>query len=250
MSDNAYYTAAVRLRQVVSERVSAGLLEGSIAKLASGRVDHRTLMRRMRTVDASVECPHNPSHILTFVRELLRLDPVVPGVIVEAGCFKGGSTAKFSLVAGAIGRELVVFDSFEGLPANDEDHVDTLAGTDIRGWFDGGNFAGTLDEVRANVERYGDPTTCRFIPGWFDDTMPRFDEPIAAAYLDVDLAQSTRTCLEHLWPRISPGGVLVSQDGDFPLVIEEFRSFADREEVKVEGLGRRKMLRVVKGERR
>src|SRR5690606_19018518 len=51
---------------------------------------------------------------------VLQAAPNEPGVLVEAGCFKGGSTAKLSLLAELAGRELVVFDSFEGLPDNDE----------------------------------------------------------------------------------------------------------------------------------
>ena len=39
------------------------------------------------------------------------------GVVVECGCFLGGSTANLSLVCEVVGRELIVYDSFEGLPA-------------------------------------------------------------------------------------------------------------------------------------
>ncbi|HLT27990.1 MAG TPA: TylF/MycF/NovP-related O-methyltransferase, partial [Zeimonas sp.] len=49
-------------------------------------------------------------------------------MLVEAGCFKGGSTAKLSLLAELAGRELVVFDSFEGLPDNDESGQVTIQG--------------------------------------------------------------------------------------------------------------------------
>jgi O-methyltransferase len=227
-------------------------LIGTLPELMSGRGDPRVLIRKFRTIRANVECPHNESHILSFVVELFSLPVSVPGVIVEAGCYKGGSTAKISIAAQLIGRPLVVFDSFQGLPPNDEPHTTTHQGDDISGWFLEGAFAGTLDEVRSNVERFGAIEVCEFIPGWFDVTMPTFDTPIAAAYLDVDLADSTRTCLRYLWPRLSPGGVLVSQDGDFPLVTEVF---ADRgfwkEEVGVtiptiKGLGNGKMLTITK----
>jgi O-methyltransferase len=58
--------------------------------------------------------------------------------------------------------------------------------------------------------------------GWFDVTMPRFQSPVAAVYLDVDLASSTRTCLRYLWPLLEPGGILYSQDGHIPLVLKVF----------------------------
>ncbi len=49
--------------------------------------------------------------------------------------------------------------------------------------------------------------------------MPCFEQPVLGAYIDVDLASSTIACLKYLYPRLVPGGVIVSQDGDFPLVI-------------------------------
>ncbi len=177
----------------------------------------------MREITANVPCPHNESHVLRFIVELLKLSQATEGVVVEAGCFRGGSTAKLSIAASVARRDLVVFDSFQGLPANDEHHEKSILGHSIEGWFVEGEFAGRLDEVRDNVRRYGVYERCRFIAGWFEDTMPAFNVPVAAAYLDVDLASSTRTCLKHLYPHLAPGGFLLSQDGDFPLVIDALR---------------------------
>jgi O-methyltransferase len=63
-------------------------------------------------------------------------------------------------------------------------------------------------------------------PGWFEDTMPSFTDAVAVGFIDVDLASSTRTCLEHLYPRLIPGGVLFSHDGHLPLCIEVIRDQA------------------------
>jgi O-methyltransferase len=142
---------------------------------------------------------------------------------VEAGAYKGGSTAKISLAAKHAGRELYVFDSFAGLPPNKEQHDKSVTGYSIRNWFAEGNFHGTLDEVTNNVSAYGDISVCNFLPGWFEDSLPGFNQKIALAYLDVDLAASTRSCLKYLYPLISPGGAIFSQDGDFPLVVEVFK---------------------------
>src|SRR5690606_20070663 len=119
-------------------------------------------------------------------------------------CFKGGSTAKLSLLAELAGRELVVFDSFEGLPDNDESGQVTIQGevSDFRK----GRYLGRLDEVRDNVRRFGAVDRCRFVKGWFEDTMPGFDEPVLAAFVDVDLVSSTRTYLKTLFPLLQPSG--------------------------------------------
>ena len=53
---------------------------------------------------------------LAMASKLLEIPPDVEGVVVECGCFHGGSTANLSLICDIVGRELIVYDSFEGLP--------------------------------------------------------------------------------------------------------------------------------------
>ena len=199
---------------------------------------------------AHVNSPHTPGEILSYVETILTLPSSVLGCVVEAGCFKGGSTAKFSVAANLVHRELVVFDSFEGIPENTEDHASTPHGSN----FDQGAYAGSLDEVKANIARYGRIEVCRFIRGWFEDTLPHFRESIAAIYLDVDLVSSTRTCLKYLYPLLKPQGVLYSQDGHLPLVCDLFDDDAFWEQEVgtkkpiVEGLRKRKLIKIVKRE--
>jgi O-methyltransferase len=178
----------------------------------------RDFIRHVLRTTYHVESAHSESEILTFVRAVASLPPSVPGVIVEAGCFQGSGTAKLSWLAALTGRRLVVFDSFRGIPPNQEDHGRNIFGTPTK--FREHEYAGSLETVKRHVARYGRPEVCEFVEGWFDDTLPHFREPVAAAYLDVDLASSTRTCLMHLYPLLSPGGVLMSQDAHLPLVIE------------------------------
>ncbi len=207
-------------------------------------------MKRAYAASFTIDSPHTQEEILTFVRTILDVPRDAPGVIVEAGCYKGSSTAKFSLAADAIGRELVVFDSFRGLPQNDEPHDKNIFGRPES--FRKGEYCGTLAEVKANVSRFGVIDRCRFVPGWFADTLPRFREPVAAVYLDVDLASSTRECLKHFYPLLRAGGVLVSQDGHLPLVIDVF----DDDEFwmgqvgcrkpRIAGLGASKLIAIAK----
>ncbi len=207
-------------------------------------------VRNIYRISRFVDCPHTQAEILSIVTALLSLPPRSRGFVVEAGCFKGGSTAKLSLAAKLANRHLVAFDSFEGLPGNDENH-----GTSILGEipdFSKGRYLGTLDEVRSSVASYGDISRCRFIKGWFDDTMPLFKEPVAVAFLDVDLAASTRTALANLYPLVEPGGSIFSQDGHLPLVIDVLRDeqFWEREvhihKPPMEGLGTQKLVRIRK----
>jgi O-methyltransferase len=203
-------------------------------------IDRDELTRRIMSVTAPG--PHRWWHIFAFVDAVLTSS--ADGVLVECGAYQGSSTAKLSHLADMLGRELVVFDSFQGLPTNTEQHTVTIHGKDIRNLFRGGAFAGSLEQVQAAVGRLGVPGVVRYVEGWFADTLPAFAEPVAGAYLDCDLAASTRTCLDNLWPLVTPGGCIVSQDGDFPLVVDVMRHWAERAEPRpmVTGLGEDKMV--------
>lgn len=207
-------------------------------------IDRAELMRRM-TPRAPGRVLHTLDQLMVFADAILERQP--EGVLVEAGCYRGVSTARLSHLADMLDTRLVVFDSFQGLPDNEEPHERSTAGRSVRGWFRGGNLAATLDEARATVAEHGVAGRVTWVAGWFDDTLPTFAEPVAAAYLDVDLAESTRTCLDHLWPLLTDRGVVVSQDGHLPLVVAQIRTWLDRVDPRpshVEGLGESQMVRI------
>lgn len=207
----------------IKEYAELAKLQSKLAKHFPSFAEQKKWLAKLKHIDANVKSAHNQSHILKFLIEILEMPDAVEGCIVEAGAFKGASTAKISLFAAYKKRKLHVFDSFEGLPPNTEMHEKSTEGHSIKGWFDKGNFAGSLDEVQKNVGKFGDASVVSYHKGWFENAMPLFKEKIALAYLDVDLASSTMTCLKYLFPLIEPGGAIVSQDGDFPLVIDVFK---------------------------
>ena len=208
------------------------------------------LVRRLRLAHAGINCAHTHHEIVSMIDVILALPSSRPGCIVEAGCFKGGSTAKLSIAAKIAGRKLVVFDSFEGLPDNRESHDHDIFGLGVQ--FEGGKYSGQLAEVAFNVERFGEPSVCEFRKGWFEDSMPDFHEPVALAFLDVDLASSTRTCLRYLYPLLTPGCSIFSHDGHLPLCIQAMddSEFWEREvgfpKPAIPGLGKKKLIRIIK----
>ena len=217
-----------------------------------GTLDYRrrsVLVRRMLDVHKNVQCAHTHDEMVRVVRQVFAVPDDRPGCIVEAGCFKGGSTAKLSIAAAEVGRKLVVFDSFEGIPENGEPHDTTIFGDKAR--FAAGSYTGRLAEVSDNVARWGELDVCEMKPGWFADTMPAFSQPVAVGFVDVDLASSTRTCLEHLYPRLIPGGVLFSHDGHLPLCIDVLRDQSLWERIGgpppiITGLGTEKLVTIRK----
>jgi len=199
-------------------------------------------------ISLRVECAHRESEILTVVASILAVPPAEVGCIVEAGAYKGGSSAKYSLAASLVGRPLYVFDSFEGIPAHSERHLTTIDGAPTG--FAAGDYAGSLDEVRTAIDNYGDSSVCHLIRGWFADTLPHFHEPVVVGYIDVDLASSTRTSMRYLYPRLTKNGIIYSQDGHLPLVVDVLRDddfWSQEVEVSpppIHGLGRQKLVAI------
>ena len=209
-------------------------------------------MGRFAKISRNVKCLHDDMEILSASFEILSIPKNMEGHIVEAGSFKGGSASKFSMLAKILNRKLYVLDSFEGIPENPENHDTNLMGDSIGDWYKGGSFKGSLDEVKNNIETYGEPEVCNYVKGYFENSLPKFNEKIAFAYLDVDLASSTRTCLKYIYPLLSKGGTIMSQDGFIPLVVDVFNDddFWQKEvgipKPPIEGLGSRKIITVTK----
>jgi len=226
------------------------LLSLQIGRL--GNLDYRrraALAARLLEAHRNIRCEHTHGEMVRIIRAVFAIPDDRPGCIVEAGCFKGGSTAKLSIAAAEVSRRLVVFDSFEGIPENDEPHKTNIFGGEAR--FAAGSYAGRLSEVMDNVSRWGEPDVCEMKPGWFEDTMPSFTDAVAVGFIDVDLASSTRTCLERLYPRLIPGGVLFSHDGHLPLCLEVIRDEALWRRIGgpapiISGLGTQKLVAIRK----
>ncbi len=193
-----------------------------------------------------VDCPHMEGEMVEVIHQIFSISKDKIGVIVEAGAFKGGSTAKISLAAKISGRQFFVFDSFEGIPDHQEKHGKNIFGGDA--YFPKGSYFGSLEEVKSSVEKFGDIKSCQFVKGFFDKTMLNFKNPVVVGYLDVDLASSTKTCLEYLYPLLIKGGALLSQDGHLPWIIELLsdKSFWNKElgiEIpKMYGLAKEKLV--------
>jgi O-methyltransferase len=208
------------------------------------------VIERFWRISAEVKCPHTQHEMLSVAAAIFATPTHSGGLIVEAGAFKGGSTAKLSLCAALAGRRLAVYDSFEGIPENDEVHQMHF---DQRGTavFKPGDYAGALEDVQAAVAKYGAPHVCSYHKGWFSDTFKAFNQAVAVAYVDVDLISSTRECLTPLYRNLIPGGMIFSQDGHLSGVMALLQDAAYWQEVGgpkpiITGLGTRKLVKIVK----
>jgi O-methyltransferase len=171
--------------------------------------ERRRLIERFIQVDLDIEHGHRPGEMIAIAREVLARPAREGEVRVEAGCWAGGSTAKFSMLCKLKGYRLLVYDSFEGVEKTDQ------AGHDFSG-----EYAADIDSVKRNIERFGEIDVCEFYKGWFADTLAAnpVREPVAFVYIDCDLAKGTFETLQGTLPSLTTDGVVFSQDYHIPVV--------------------------------
>ncbi len=181
---------------------------------SSDCIERLRILRRYQEISDHVRCEQSEAEAILVASKLLALSSGISGDIIECGCYQGGSTAKLSVVAKRMGRKVVVFDSFQGLPgAENATSVSyRLVHTGESVSFQQGDYAASLEQVRENIIQFGEPEVVGYVPGFFQSTMPDWRGWASAVVLDVDLVISTEVCLRYLWPRLSPGGILFSQD--------------------------------------
>ncbi len=170
-------------------------------------VDRVKLLARFIRIDWNVLHSHLPSEIAS-VCAVLAQRPARPGdVMVEAGCWNGGASAKFSLVCELYGYRLHIYDSFEGVEP-------MTAEAKQRGYDFSGEYAASEATLRATLQRFGAPDVCAIHKGWFAATLAR--SPVAdvvrLVFIDCDSAKGTQEVLLGVVPSLASDGVVFSQD--------------------------------------
>ena len=134
----------------------------------------------------------------------------LPGCVVECGVYKGASLAAIAAKLKALGskRRILGFDSFDGLPEPSAE--DYIADPQLRQKARRGYFGDTsLELTRSRVDAVGYEGEIILVPGWFEDTLPRFDEQIALLFLDCDFYESYVVALNSLSDKVVPGGIAI-----------------------------------------
>lgn len=135
--------------------------------------------------------------------------------VAECGTWKGGMSAGLMEILGGR-RTYHFFDSFSGLP--DAKAIDGEAAlqwqADKSGltYFD--NCTASEEEFRQTIARVGaDESTYAVYKGFFHETLAGAETgTIALLRIDGDWYDSTMCCLDSLFPRIIPGGILIIDD--------------------------------------
>jgi hypothetical protein len=143
----------------------------------------------------------------------------IPGAFVECGVWKGGSSMAAALSFSGR-RDMYLFDTYEGMTAPTEHDLQARSGASAADLLKRATKDQTvwcrspLDEVRRNMESTGYPSShVNYVKGRVEDTIPDgAPDAIALLRLDTDWYESTRHELVHLYPRLSPGGVIIIDD--------------------------------------
>lgn len=151
----------------------------------------------------------------------------IPGDFIETGTWRGGASIFMRAALDALNddeRTVHVADSFRGFPGA----KDGATNADDR-LYSGFDFlAVSVDEVQANFARLGCEEGVRFVPGFFEETLPGLaDHRWAILRLDGDTYEATRVALRSLYPGLSVGGYVIVDDyGAFDgcrAAVDEFR---------------------------
>lgn len=207
----------------------------------------RTVIRYLRnagytltTPTASYVTEHFAAEFLYFTRAL-SLVRGKAGDIVECGVWRGHSFLEWALLMNedTVRRHLWGFDSFKGYPAVRQEDGPAKARSVSQGAFTGTSIEHVVRRLRdagLTLEFVRNRTT--LIPGFFKDTLSLFRGEIAVLHLDGNLYESTRECLNVLWPHVISGGVVLfneyartddhEQNPGSRLAVDEF--FAQRPE--------------------
>lgn len=152
-------------------------------------------IRDMRRRCRSLTTANESFLIYSIARAQSRLD----GAMAEVGCYDGGTTRMICEGKGA--RALHVFDTFDGLPeptrAEQKTHREH-------------QYTASLEKVQALLSPFPGVSIYK---GRFPETSgPIEDLTFSFAHFDVDLYQGTLDCLEFFYPRMLPGGIMLSHD--------------------------------------
>jgi hypothetical protein len=134
----------------------------------------------------------------------------IRGDIAEVGVYRGGS-AKIICKANNNIRNLHLFDTFSGLPQV----------SSIDGYFREGQYSETsLESVKNYLKDY---ENVYYYKGIFPDSSKEVSNKIFSfVNLDTDIYDSTMNSLKFFYPRMRPGGIIMSHDyiATYPNIVE------------------------------
>lgn len=153
----------------------------------------------------------------------------IPGAMAECGVWRGGSILAIIATLQRMDvddRDIYLYDTFEGMTEPTDLDVSEFHGRALDDWENAkrrgerawpehfGPSSFSLESVRQFLSPAGYPDSrMHFVQGDVADSLPdRAPEQLSLLHLDTDWYESTLHELQHLYPRLSAGGVLIIDD--------------------------------------
>lgn len=150
--------------------------------------------------------------------ELFKLSQELSGDIVEFGVFKGVSLARWAMFRNLFGnpfsKKIVGFDTFDKFP-------DTSFKPDLelqqKGFKTAGEFSISKEQLVDVLKRKRVEQNVELVEGDILKTIPEYlkthqELKISLLNLDVDIYEPSVAILEHMYPRLVKGGILILDD--------------------------------------
>ena len=185
------------------------------------RLVSSSMAREVRERKLTYLSLHSLRNIERCLRQIRRR--AVPGITVETGVALGGSALLIASVARD--REFHGYDVFGMIPPpgerdGEKPHAryEVIAAGESQG-IGGDQYYGYQDDLYEKVcavfAEHGMPVDQRRISlhrGLFEDTLDLDGKRVAFAHLDCDWYEPVKLCLERVYPVLSPGGFVISDD--------------------------------------
>jgi len=167
----------------------------------------RSFEKDYRVVKDHTLCSRDRCYILKMT---LCQATLSEGDVFECGVFRGGTALLEAMTLDAnssakVEKKLHLFDSFQGMP-NSMRGVDRIKAGDLG--------ATSVEHVAALLKDFPFAEIhTGFIPQTFSNLQVN---KICWAHIDVDIYQSVRDCIQYIYPKLTPGGMMIFDDYGFP----------------------------------
>ena len=172
----------------------------------------KILIEQFKDVAIKIQTATSWIYYVILATEIFSIPKSRKGDIIECGCWKGGGTVILSIICDKVNRKLFVADSFEGIPADDNSGNHFYTHLSVMGFYRKGMYDGTLPEVEENIRNFGKIKVCRFIKGFYKDSLKNFSKPLVFAFLDIDLRSSFEDSVRYIWPNLLNESYLYTDD--------------------------------------
>ncbi len=216
-------------KKLLSERLSE--------KLQLGYQYEQEAFKAMQVIKYNTMLPYE--ELVSFYEQVVYCEKnSISGAFVECGVWKAGASGMMAIANLTFGnrpRNLYLFDAFNDICEPDSMHDDpllirevkkiTASNTEnfkgelkpLKGIYDQWGGHGTLEEAKILLEeKIKYPADHLFYAkGWFQETMPLWQNKIseiALLRLDGDWYNSTKVCIDALYPKLVKGGICIVDD--------------------------------------